>query len=59
VAGLVRQIAGTSRLPEIVVYAEPEAAALEATVRLALSESPMENARTLLALAAAVRQPRA
>ncbi|MFI5911211.1 FkbM family methyltransferase [Dactylosporangium sp. NPDC051541] len=51
-AGLLRQLAGGRDLPEIVVYSEPEGAALQATMRVAMSDDPAENARMLLGLQA-------
>ncbi|MGI5236671.1 glycosyltransferase family 32 protein [Dactylosporangium sp. CA-139066] len=52
-AALVGQLAGNRPLPDVMVYGEPEGAALDAAVRVAMSDSAAENARTLLALAAA------
>ncbi|WP_238010230.1 glycosyltransferase [Dactylosporangium sp. AC04546] len=55
IAGVVRQLAGDRDLPDIVVYGEPEGAALPALARVELGGSPAENARALLTLAAAAR----
>jgi FkbM family methyltransferase len=52
-AGLLGQLIGPRQLPDVVVYSEPEGAALGATARVAMSRSPAENARMLLSLAAA------
>ncbi|GGM60920.1 glycosyltransferase family 32 protein [Dactylosporangium sucinum] len=53
IAGVLQQLAGGRDLPDVVVYGEPEGAALPALARVELSDSPAENARALLALAAA------
>jgi hypothetical protein len=52
-AALVGQLSGNRPLPDVMVYGEPEGAALDAAVRVAMSDSAADNARTLLALAAA------
>ncbi|GAA3273132.1 FkbM family methyltransferase [Dactylosporangium vinaceum] len=52
-SGLLQQLAGGRDLPEIVVYGEPEGATLHATMRVAMSDDPAENARTLLGLQSA------
>jgi hypothetical protein len=52
-AALLGQLAGSRPLPEVMVYGEPEGVALDAAVRVVMSDSAAENARTLLALAAA------
>ncbi|WP_432830373.1 glycosyltransferase [Dactylosporangium sp. CA-092794] len=50
-AGILSQLAGRRALPDIVVYGEPEGAALRAAVRVALSADPGENTRSLRSLA--------
>jgi hypothetical protein len=49
--GIVTTIAPTPNLPEIVVYSEPDGAALPAAMRLAATDDPAENESAMLALA--------
>ncbi|WP_433079926.1 FkbM family methyltransferase [Dactylosporangium sp. CA-052675] len=49
-AGLMRQLAGGRDVPDIVVYGQPEGEGLAARARLAMSDDPAGNARTLLSL---------
>ncbi|MER7283790.1 FkbM family methyltransferase [Dactylosporangium sp. NPDC000244] len=49
-AGLMRQLAGGRDVPDVVVYGEPEGEGLAARARLAMSDNPARNARTLLSL---------
>jgi hypothetical protein len=54
---ILRELFGVSDLPDIFVYGETEAAALASVARVGMSTDPTENARALLALAAAVLAP--
>ncbi|WP_433610095.1 FkbM family methyltransferase [Dactylosporangium sp. CA-139114] len=49
-AGLMWQLAGGREVPDVVVYGEPEGHALPARARLAMSDDPAVNARSLLTL---------